>query len=154
MTLRPTLTSILRSENKLTISQVFLDTGLVIALINERDQYHQQALDLADIYEQYLLVIIDAVFLEIANALTRNYKQEAIQIIEELTSSENVEVVRLTPEFFERAFDLCKKCQDKSWGLVDCLLFIVMQDKNINFALSFDQHFIQAGFQLLTSPNR
>jgi len=154
LTLRPTLTSILRSENKLTISQVFLDTGLVIALINERDQYHQQALDLADIYEQYLLVIIDAVFLEIANALTRNYKQEAIQIIEELTSSENVEVVRLTPEFFERAFDLCKKCQDKSWGLVDCLLFIVMQDKNINFALSFDQHFIQAGFQLLTSPNR
>lgn len=152
--MRPTLTSILRSENKLTISQVFLDTGLVIALINERDQYHQQALDLADIYEQYLLVIIDAVFLEIANALTRNYKQEAIQIIEELTSSENVEVVRLTPEFFERAFDLCKKCQDKSWGLVDCLLFIVMQDKNINFALSFDQHFIQAGFQLLTSPNR
>ena len=138
----------------MTISQAFLDTGLVIALINERDQYHQQALDLADIYEQYLLVIIDAVFLEIANALTRNYKQEAIQIIEELTSSENVEVVRLTPELFERAFDLCKKCQDKSWGLVDCLLFIVMQDKNINFALSFDQHFIQAGFQLLTFPNR
>ena len=92
----------------MTISQVFLDTGFVIALINERDQYHQQALDLADLYEQYLLVITDAVFLEIANALTRNYKQEAIQIIEELTSSENVEVVRLTPEFFERAFDLYK----------------------------------------------
>ena len=75
MTLRPTLTSISREKNKLTISQAFLDTGFVIALINERDQYHQQALDLADIYEQYLLVITDAVFLEIANALSRNYKQ-------------------------------------------------------------------------------
>jgi predicted nucleic acid-binding protein len=138
----------------LTISQAFLDTGFVIVLINERDQYHQQALDLADIYEQYLLVITDAVFLEIANALSRNYKQEAIQVIEELNSSENVEVVRLTPEFFERTFDLYKKRQDKSWGLVDCLSFIIMQDKNINFALSFDQHFIQAGFQLLTSPHR
>jgi predicted nucleic acid-binding protein len=138
----------------LTISQAFLDTGFVIALINERDQYHQQALDLADIYEQYLLVITDAVFLEIANALSRNYKQEAIQVIEELNSSENVEVVRLTPELFERAFDLYKKRQDKSWGLVDCLSFIIMQDQNINFALSFDQHFIQAGFQLLTFPNR
>ena len=141
-------------KNKLTISQAFLDTGFVIALINERDQYHQQALDLADIYEQYLLVITDAVFLEIANALSRNYKQEAIQVIEELNSSENVEVVRLTPELFERAFDLYKKRQDKSWGLVDCLSFIIMQDQNINFALSFDQHFIQAGFQLLTFPNR
>ena len=148
------LTSILRSKNKLTISKAFLDTGFVIALINERDQYHQQALDLADLYEQYLLVITDAVFLEIANALARNYKQEAIQVIEELTSSENVEIVRLTPELFQRSFDLYKKRQDKSWGLVDCFSFIIMQDKNINFALSFDQHFIQAGFQLLTSPNR
>jgi len=120
------LTSILRSKNKLTISKAFLDTGFVIALINERDQYHQQALDLADLYEQYLLVITDAVFLEIANALARNYKQEAIQVIEELTSSENVEIVRLTPELFERAFDLYKKRQDKSWGLVDCLSFIIM----------------------------
>jgi hypothetical protein len=141
-------------KNKLTISKAFLDTGFVIALINERDQYHQQALDLADIYEQYLLVITDAVFLEIANALARNHKQEAIQVIEELTSSENVEVVRLTPELFQRAFDLYKKRQDKSWGLVDCFSFIIMQDKNIHFALSFDQHSIQAGFQLLTSPHR
>lgn len=100
------------------------------------------------------MVITDAVFLEIANALARNHKQEAIQIIKELTSSENVEIVRLMPELFERAFDLYKKRQDKSWGLVDCLSFIIMQDKNINFALSFDQHFIQAGFQLLTSSNR
>ena len=138
----------------MTISKAFLDTGFVIALINERDQYHQQALDLADLYEQYLLVITDAVFLEIANALARNYKQEAIQVIEDLTSSENVEIVRLTPKLFERAFDLYKKRQDKSWGLVDCLSFIIMQDKNINFALSFDQHFVQAGFQLPTSLNR
>ena len=138
----------------MTISKAFLDTGFVIALINERDQYHQQALDLADIYEQYLLVITDAIFLEIANALSRNYKQEAIQVIEDLTLSENVEIVRLTPELFERAFDLYKKRQDKSWGLVDCFSFIIMQDQNINFALSFDQHFIQAGFQLLIFPNR
>ena len=138
----------------MTISKAFLDTGFVIALINERDQYHQQALDLADLYEQYFLVITDAILLEIANALARNHKQEAIQIIEDLTSSENVEVIRLTSELFERAFDLYKKRQDKSWGLVDCLSFIIMKDKNINFALSFDQHFVQAGFQLLTSPNR
>ncbi|MFM7580667.1 MAG: type II toxin-antitoxin system VapC family toxin [Microcystaceae cyanobacterium] len=105
-------------------------------------------------YEQYFLVITDAILLEIANALARNYKQEAIQIIEDLTSSENVEVIRFTPELFERAFDLYKKRRDKSWGLVDCLSFIIMKDKNINFALSFDQHFVQAGFQLLTSPNR
>ena len=138
----------------MTISQAFLDTGFVIPLINEINEFIKQALDLADIYEQYLLVITDAVFLEIANALSPNYKQEAIQVIEELNSSENVEVVRLTPELFERAFDLYKKRQDKSWGLVDCLSFIIMQDQNINFALSFDQHFIQAGFQLLTFPNR
>jgi hypothetical protein len=56
------------------------------------------------------LVITDAVFLEIANALARNYKQEAIQIIEELTSSENVEIVRLTPRSVER-----RKKSNKIW---------------------------------------
>ncbi|MFM7577873.1 MAG: hypothetical protein ACKO5Q_13145, partial [Microcystaceae cyanobacterium] len=34
-----------------------------------------QALDLADLYEQYFLVITDAILLEIANALARNHKQ-------------------------------------------------------------------------------
>ena len=66
----------------------FLDTSFIIALINERvnerDQYHQISNDLANYYDDSFLVTSDAIFLEIANGLSRNYKQEATQLIEYL----------------------------------------------------------------------
>ena len=63
------------------ILTIFIDTSFIIALINERDQYHRQALDLADCYMDQPIVITDAVLLEIANSLARKYKNEAIQVI-------------------------------------------------------------------------
>ncbi|WP_231599244.1 type II toxin-antitoxin system VapC family toxin [Crocosphaera watsonii] len=50
---------------------------------------------------------------------------------------------------FNKAIELYKKYQDKQWGLVDCVSFVVMEENNINKALTFDKHFIQAGFQAL-----
>ncbi|MDQ2099873.1 MAG: PIN domain-containing protein [Tychonema bourrellyi B0820] len=135
----------------MTPIKIFIDTSFIIALINERDQYHNQALSLADQYDTQLLVVTDSVLLEVANALSRRYKFEAIQVIEDLLTSEDVEVVRLTPELFDRAFQLYKTRQDKAWGLVDCISFIVMQDRGISIAFTFDQHFAQAGFQILPS---
>ncbi len=130
---------------------IFIDTSFILALINERDQYHNQALDLSDHYIDQELAITDAVLLEIANSLARRYKNEAIEVIEQFLNSEDVEVIRLTPEIFDRAFELYKTRPDKEWGLVDCVSFIVMQDRNIRKVLTFDQHFAQAGFQILSS---
>lgn len=67
---------------KSRLTRIFVDSGFVIALINQRDQYHQQALELADRFEGYPLLTTDAVLLEIGNALSRNYKQEAADVIE------------------------------------------------------------------------
>jgi len=128
---------------------IFIDTSFIIALINERDQYHTQALDLSDRYIDQTLAITDAILLEIANSLARRYKNEAIEVIEQFLNSEDVEVIRLTHEIFDRAFELYKTRPDKEWGLVDCDSFIVMQDRHIREVLTFDQHFAQAGFQIL-----
>lgn len=129
--------------------KIFVDTSFIIALVNVRDQYHQEAISIADEYDKQLLVITDAVILEIANALSRNYKSEAIQIIENFFVSKNVEVVSLTPALFDRAFYLYKDREDQTWGLVDCISFIVMQDRNMNIAFTFDRHFVQAGFKII-----
>lgn len=130
--------------------QIFVDTSFVIALINERDQYYFAAQELVELYDEELLVTSEAVLFEVANALSRAYKKEAIKVIETLLESENVEVVRLTVELFNRAFVLYKKYEDKDWGLVDCLSFVIMEEKNVNEALTFDRHFSQAGFKVLT----
>lgn len=126
--------------------KIFIDTLFVIALINRRDQYHQQAVECADLYEGQSLVVSDAVLLEIGNALARGYKSEAVEVITDFLSSDDVEVVRLSPELFEKAFDLYKAYQDKEWGMVDCISFVIMREMGITDALTFDQHFVQAGF--------
>lgn len=127
----------------------FIDTAFVVALINQRDQYHQQASELSTRIEGEPLLITDAVLLEIGNALARTHKREAIQVIERFLAAPEVEVVSLTPQLFEEALTMYKSYQDKSWSLVDCISFVVMNDAGVRQALTADQHFTQAGFQTM-----
>jgi predicted nucleic acid-binding protein len=108
---------------------LFLDTGYVIALINIKDQYHSAAVALADRYENFPVITTSAILLEIGNALTRNYKSEAQQILHHLLTDENTTIIHR--------------------GLVDCFSFITMEKYQIHQALTFDRHFTQAGFEVL-----
>ena len=72
------------------MKQIFVDASFVIALINQRDQYHQKALALSRPIEYYLLFITDAILLEIGNGLVRGYKQQAIEIIEYYLTADEV----------------------------------------------------------------
>nr|WP_308255570.1 PIN domain-containing protein [Geminocystis sp. GBBB08] len=130
-------------------TKIFIDTWFIVALINKRDQYHQKALALAEKFENYPLITTDAILLEVGNGLSSNYRNEVAELIEEFLTSDDVDVIRLTPKLFDEALRLFKKHQDKSWGLVDCISFIVMREQNVTQALTFDKHFIQAGFQAL-----
>ena len=131
-------------------SLIFLDTGYLLALVNERDQYHQQALELSVVYEASVFLTTDAVLMELGNALSRSYKAQAIEFIDYLMQDESVVLVRLTPELFSDAFSRYRHYRDQQWGLVDCLSFVVMERYGINQVLSFDRHFAQAGFRMLT----
>lgn len=124
------------------VNKLLVDTSFIVALVNERDQYHERAIESADQYDGQSLVVTDGVLLEVANALARGYKAEAIQVIEDLLAAEDVEIVHMTIDLFNQAFNLYKTHQDKTWGLVDCVSFVVMRDRGIRAALSFDRHFI------------
>ncbi|MEB3310134.1 MAG: PIN domain-containing protein [Snowella sp.] len=129
--------------------KIFVDTLFIVALINKRDQYHQIALSLAKQYENSPLITTDAIFLESGNKLSTNYRNEAVELIERFLASDDVDVICLTPELFDESLLLYKQYQDKSWGLVDCFSFVVMKQNKVDQALTFDQHFTQAGFQAL-----
>jgi uncharacterized protein len=131
------------------LPRIFLDTLYVVALLNRRDQYHARAAELAQLYEGRFFLITDAVLIEIGNALAKHFKTQAVEVIERFLQAADVEVVRLTEELFTQAFALYRQHQDKEWGLTDCLSFVVMRRAGIREALTFDQHFVQAGFQAL-----
>ena len=129
--------------------RVFVDTSYVIALINPRDQYHEQAMGLAKLYIGQPVLTTDAVLLEVGNMLARNHRTEAVRAINTFLLSSEVEIIHLHKALLQRALSLYEQHQDKAWGLVDCISFVVMRDESIYKALSFDQHFIQAGFEIL-----
>ncbi len=128
---------------------LFADAVFVIALINTRDQYHAVAQDLASQFAGRHLVITDAVLLEIGNGLASSFRVEAAEVIDYFLTSADVEVVRLFPDLFDDALELYRTHLDKKWGLVDCLSFVVMRERGMIKALTFDHHFVQAGFEAL-----
>lgn len=130
---------------------LFVDTGYVIALINQADQYHTQALQLAATYQDYPLVTTDAVLLEIGNALARIARAEAVAILRYFQTASEVTIVPLTTVRLSQALMLYEQYQDKTWGLVDCVSFVVMQEFGLDCVLGFDRHFQQAGFTLASS---
>jgi predicted nucleic acid-binding protein len=131
------------------LAEAFIDTSFVVALINQRDQYHAQALELAVRFDKRSLLTTDAVLLEIGNALARNFKEASIQIIEYFLTSDEVEIIPLNTQLFARAFELYRSHLDKSWGLIDCVSFVVMRDFGLTESLTADKHFEQAGFSAL-----
>jgi predicted nucleic acid-binding protein len=127
----------------------FLDTLFVVALPNPGDKYHSAAHSLAHRYMGAPLVTTDAVLLEVGNTLARQRKTAAVELIDRFLRADNVEIVPLTPALFDRGFELYRKYQDKLWGLVDCISFVVMWERGMTEALTFDQHYTQAGFNAL-----
>jgi uncharacterized protein len=70
-----------------------------------------------------------AVLLEIGNALARGKKSLAIDIVERLSTAKNSQVIKLSSKHFDEAFKLYTAYDDKEWGLVDCISFVVMREK-------------------------
>jgi predicted nucleic acid-binding protein len=134
------------------MNEIFLDTSFAIALSAITDQNHARAVELAEQIEAQnsYLVTTQAILLEIGNALSKQrYRTAAIQLLESLESDPNVEIVPLTNELYNAAFQLFRSRQDKEWGLVDCISCIVMQNRGITDVLTADDHFNQMGFRAL-----
>jgi len=124
------------------LTKTFVDTLYVVALVNKRDEYYEKANELVEIYDNQPLLVTDAILLEIGNSLARSHKQKAVRICEEFFASEEVEIVRLDEPLFNKAFELYKNHTDKTWGLVDCISFVVMKEHDITDALTYDKHFV------------
>lgn len=130
---------------------LFLDTGFVIALLNRKDQHHEKAKAL---YKDIFLhanraCTTEAVLVEIGNSLSANHRQKAASFISQCYDTVGISVVNISTDLLQRAIALYSFRKDKTWGLTDCISFIVMEEKNITAALTPDKHFEQAGFRAL-----
>jgi uncharacterized protein len=130
---------------------IFLDTSFVIALEMARDNQHQAAVRYWQRYVQspQPLITTDMVFAEIVTFFNaRGLHAKAVEVGDRLLASQWVNLVTITPELRQEAWQLFKRNDDKGYSLADCASFVVMRKRRLTQALSFDVHFAQAGFTL------
>jgi predicted nucleic acid-binding protein len=132
--------------------EVFVDTAYAIALAVSSDQLHQRAYALSEQIElrRPRLVTTRGVLLEIGNALSkRRNRASGVKILAWIEADPTIENVTISADLYAKAFDLYSARSDKDRGLIDCVSFVVMDERGIAEALTADQHFEQAGFRAL-----
>lgn len=135
----------------MTGAGVLLDTAFVQALFNRSDQFHQRS----RLWFQHLrrsslrLWTTEAILVEIGNALSASNRKAACDFIRNAYGSPQVEVVRVDTALLSRSLKLYEARPDKTWGLTDCISFVVMGENRLHEALTPDHHFEQAGFVAL-----
>ena len=138
--------------NPLSGDLTFVDASGWIALVNANDTLHLQSVRL---FEQRLnegrgFVTSSVVLLEVGNWLSPvPLRRLASGLVERIEHSARIEVVELTPELCGKGWQLYRERPDKDWGVIDCISFTIMQERNIIEALTGDRHFQQAGFVAL-----
>lgn len=133
-------------------AEVLLDTNGWIALLNAGESLHQQAVTLWRelLTSQHNFVVSDWVIAETGNGLARSKKTHAFpDAVKRLLASSRAEIVFVDLALMQDAIDFYATHDDKSWGLVDCVSFLLMTRRGMTDAFTSDRHFQQAGFHPL-----
>jgi uncharacterized protein len=77
---------------------------------------------------------------------SRRLHTKAVDVGNRLLSSRSVQFIQVSETIFLEAWEFFQKYNDKSYSLTDCVSFVVMEQLKIQEALTFDNHFLQAGF--------
>lgn len=132
--------------------EIFWDAVGIIALVDNDDSLHEQAIAVRDklFQEDTKFVTTDDVLIEVGNGLSKLKQRPiavaAINAIYDSVKFDVIEIIHVTKELFEKGWLLYQERMDKEWGLTDCISFTVMKDRKIAEAFTSDHHFEQAGF--------
>ncbi len=133
------------------LSSLFVDTSGWASLFVKNQSYHSQAdryFRLA-VRQQRSIVTTNYVVSELVALLgspLRIPRPRIFEVVDGIKSVPYVQIVYIDEAIDTAAWELCKGRPDKTWSLVDCTSFILMQQLSIQEALTTDRHFEQAGF--------
>jgi predicted nucleic acid-binding protein len=127
---------------------VFADASYFIALRSQpdRDTKRAAAWNQYPVRNRTNVVTTEAVLWEFLNFFASRGREVAFQAYSRLHADQQIRVVPFNDAPGEAAVRLYSSRDDQEWGVIDCLSFEVMWSRDITAALTFDRHFIQAGF--------
>lgn len=132
----------------------YADTSWWVALFSKGDQRHSDAIEFQKQHSDSLILTSELVLFELLNYFSERgtyLRTACFTAVQSLRQSSYVSIAPLSETPFESAFREYSRYSDKSWSLTDCASFLVMKNRGIPTALTFDRHFEQAGFAILPS---
>lgn len=132
------------------MSSLFLDTNFAVALNLRNDQAHVAATRCWDAVLDNRQGIVTTTFV-LDEAVTflnsRGQHRLAIAVGNQLLHSPVITIVHIDAPLLDRGWSYFVRHHDKRYSLTDCISFVVMQERGLGQALTFDRHFAQAGFE-------
>jgi uncharacterized protein len=130
--------------------RLFLDTFFAIALLNKDDASHAQAVTLwQEVKTATEVWLTEAILIEIGNTFSRYNRLKAVDFIKLCYRAPNFKTKPVDKHLIDQAINYYERRNDKTWGLTDCISFVVMEQLRIKDVVSGAHHFEQAGFHLL-----
>jgi predicted nucleic acid-binding protein len=124
---------------------ILVDTGAWYAFFVDADpHYHRARSWVAKNRER--LVLTDYILDETLTLLrARGELQHALQFGLEIYEEDTADLLYLTTEEIESAWDVFRTYHDKAWSFTECTSKVLMETRGIRTAFAFDQHFRQFG---------
>lgn len=138
-------------------SAVFVDTSALYALFIPSDDDHEAARAALSALrkDRTALVGSNVVLLESYVLVhARAGRGALLRFRETVGTSAWLRVVDVSDAQDDAAWDLLRRRADKDYSYVDATSFVLMREAGISRAFAFDDHFRQAGFEVLPAPSR
>jgi predicted nucleic acid-binding protein len=130
------------------MSEVFVDTSALMALLVKSDANHPRALRLFERLRERksLLVTTSYVLVETYALLGRRHGIEQVRSFRERLAP-LLAVIWIGPELHEGGLDLLFERSRKKLSLVDATSFLAMRARGINEVFAYDEDFSEEGFR-------
>ncbi len=136
----------------MTSPQIFIDTSFFKALIDEKDDFHGQALQILSLLEQNKTKLVTTNYI-LDETITLLRIRRGLPRVKDfccaLAQLKPLKIVRVFIRDETSAWDwFWNDWSDLSF--TDCVSFAVMKRWELTHVATFDKHFTQAGFTIVT----
>ena len=132
---------------------IFVDTSAWYAVEVEDDVNHEAAckfLSRIASGKHGVSITTDYILDETLTLLrSRRDLASASGFIDKIWKSKSLRVFWINEDLLEKALNIFRKSDRKSWSFTDCTSFALMRELSVSEAFSFDNHFREAGLQAL-----
>ena len=133
---------------------IFVDSGAWIALLDRRDQHHDDAIIIYATSKQQNTRFLTTDYVIDETATWLRYRVNylvAVEFLDLIESSEgagDLTVAAIDSVLFQEAERLFRQYDTAELSFTDCTSFVVCRSHNVSEAFAFDQHFPMMGITL------